>query len=157
MHLSFVKNTDFFYDSTANIRHCTNGANVKLFPTRYEILNSQPQYIHMHWILLIIAGLFEVGFTTCLGKANESQGAAFIAWIIGFFISLSISMLLLYKATTGMGAVPLGSGYAVWTGIGAVGTVLVGIFFFQEPVSFWRIFFIFTLIGSVVGLKLVSH
>lgn len=111
----------------------------------------------MNWIVLIIAGLFEVGFTTCLGKANQSTGAAFVLWILGFFISLSVSMYLLYRATTGPGAIPLGSGYAVWTGIGAVGTVLMGIFFFKEPVTFWRIFFIFTLIGSVVGLKLVSH
>lgn len=111
----------------------------------------------MHWILLIIAGLFEVGFTTCLGKANQSSGSTFTLWIAGFFLSLSLSMYLLYKATSGVDAVPLGSGYAVWTGIGAVGTVLVGILFFKEPVTFWRIFFIFTLIGSVVGLKMVSH
>lgn len=111
----------------------------------------------MNWILLIIAGLFEIGFTTCLGKANQSSGSAFALWIAGFFISLSLSMYLLYRATSGAGAVPLGSGYAVWTGIGAVGTVLVGIFFFKEPVTFWRLFFIFTLIGSVVGLKMVAH
>jgi len=111
----------------------------------------------MNWLLLIIAGLFEVGFTTCLGKANQSEGSSFALWITGFFVSLSLSMYLLYKATSGAGAVPLGSGYAVWTGIGAVGTVLVGILFFKEPVTFWRVFFIFTLIGSVVGLKMVSH
>lgn len=104
-----------------------------------------------------MAGLFEVGFTTCLAKANESSGNAFVYWIGGFFASLSLSMYLLYRATSGSGAVPLGSGYAVWTGIGAVGTVLVGIFFFKEPVTFWRLFFIVTLIGSVLGLKLVSH
>jgi quaternary ammonium compound-resistance protein SugE len=119
----------------------------------FAILNTR----QMNWILLIIAGLCEVGFTTCLGKANQSEGNTFAFWITGFFLSLTLSMYLLYKATSGLNAVPLGSGYAVWTGIGAVGTVLVGILFFKEPVTFWRVFFIFTLIGSVVGLKLVSH
>ena len=111
----------------------------------------------MNWIILIIAGLFEVGFTTCLGKANQSSGSAFTFWILGFFVSLSLSMYLLYRATSGADALPLGTAYGVWTGIGAVGTVLVGVLFFREPVTFWRLFFIFTLIGSVVGLKMVSH
>jgi len=51
---------------------------------------------------------------------------------------------------------PIGTAYAVWTGIGAVGTVLVGIIFFREPATFWRLFFITTLIASIVGLKFVS-
>ena len=51
---------------------------------------------------------------------------------------------------------PMGTAYAVWTGIGAVGTVIIGIVFFKEPVSFGRLFFIFTLIVSIVGLKVVS-
>ncbi len=106
----------------------------------------------MSWILLIIAGLFEVGFTTCLGKAREA-GNNTVAWMIGFFICLSISMFLLYKATQ---TLPLGTAYAVWTGIGAVGTVLIGIFFFKEPADFWRLFFITLLIGSIIGLKAVS-
>ncbi|MNL72813.1 Multidrug resistance protein YkkD [compost metagenome] len=63
-------------------------------------------------------------------------------------------MLLLIKATQ---TLPLGTAYAVWTGIGAVGTVLIGIFVFKDPTNFWRLFFIFTLIGSIVGLKMVSH
>ena len=107
----------------------------------------------MNWLLLIIAGLFEVGFTTCLGKVKTTTGTTATLWMVGFFISLSISMYLLYKATQ---TLPLGTAYAVWTGIGAVGTVLVGIFFFKEPADFWRLFFIFTLIGSIVGLKFVS-
>ncbi len=108
----------------------------------------------MNWTLLIIAGLFEVGFATCLGKAKETSGSESAMWIGGFFICLSISMYLLYRATL---VLPIGTSYAVWTGIGAVGTVLVGIFFFKEPVDFWRIFFISTLIASIVGLKVVSH
>lgn len=107
----------------------------------------------MNWILLIIAGLFEVGFATCLGKAKETTGMTSTLWMVGFFIALSISMALLYKAAQ---TLPIGTAYAVWTGIGAVGTVLVGIFVFKEPATFWRLFFLFTLIASIIGLKFVS-
>ncbi|MBA4145041.1 MAG: QacE family quaternary ammonium compound efflux SMR transporter [Azospira oryzae] len=108
----------------------------------------------MNWIILVIAGLFEVGFTTCLGKAKETQGTTSVLWIIGFFVSLTVSMYLLYRATL---TLPMGTAYAVWTGIGAVGTVIIGVIFFKEPADFWRLFFITTLIGSIVGLKFVSH
>jgi quaternary ammonium compound-resistance protein SugE len=106
----------------------------------------------MNWLMLVIAGLFEVGFATCLGKARET-GSNTMGWMIGFFVCLSVSMFLLYKATQ---TLPIGTAYAVWTGIGAVGTVLMGIFFFKEPADFWRIFFITMLIGSIIGLKAVS-
>jgi|SRR6187402_2191986 len=107
----------------------------------------------MNWLLLIIGGLFEVGFATCLGKAKETSGITATLWLVGFFVCLAISMVLLYKASQ---TLPIGTAYAVWTGIGAVGTVLVGIFLFKEPADFWRVFFITTLIASIVGLKLVS-
>jgi quaternary ammonium compound-resistance protein SugE len=106
----------------------------------------------MNWILLIIAGLFEVGFASCLGKARE-PGSNTALWMTGFLLCLAISMLLLYKASQ---TLPIGTAYAVWTGIGAAGTVLMGIFFFQEPADFWRLFFITLLIGSIIGLKVVS-
>jgi quaternary ammonium compound-resistance protein SugE len=108
----------------------------------------------MNWIILIIAGLFEVGFASCLAKAKQTTGMTSTMWMVGFFISLSISMFLLYKATQ---TLPIGTAYAVWTGIGAVGTVIVGIIIFKEPADFWRLFFISTLIGSIIGLKFVSH
>lgn len=108
----------------------------------------------MNWLLLVIAGLFEVGFASCLGKAKETSGSVALWWIGGFFLCLSISMYLLYLATK---TLPIGTAYAVWTGVGAVGTVLVGIFIFKEPATFWRIFFIITLIGSIIGLKFVSN
>lgn len=108
----------------------------------------------MHWLTLLIAGLFEIGFTFCLGKAKEATGTASYMWIGGFFLSLSISMYLLYRVTQ---VLPIGTAYAVWTGIGAVGTVLVGILFFKEPADFWRLFFITTLIASIIGLKIFSH
>ena len=108
----------------------------------------------MNWLILIIAGLFEVGFATCLGKAKETTGNTSLMWMAGFFVCLSISMTLLYKATQSL---PIGTAYAVWTGIGAIGTVLVGIFLFKEPAHFWRLFFLFTLIASIIGLKFVSN
>lgn len=108
----------------------------------------------MNWILLIIAGLFEVLFAACLGKAKETTGIEATYWYIAFFVALSISMVLLVKVSQ---TLPIGTTYAVWTGIGAVGTVLVGILIFKEPATFWRIFFLFTLISSIIGLKFVSN
>src|SRR5690606_21890775 len=102
---------------------------------------------------LIIAGCFEVLFTSSLGIAKEATGTDAYLWYTVFFISLVVSMALLMKATQ---TLPLGTAYAVWTGIGAVGTVLIGIFIFNDPTTFWRIFFITTLIGSIIGLKMVS-
>jgi quaternary ammonium compound-resistance protein SugE len=94
-----------------------------------------------------------VGFTTCLSKAKEASGAAYAFWLTGFFIFMSLSMYLLYKASQ---TLPMGTAYAVWTGIGAAGTALIGILFFKEPAGLWRMFFITTLIGSIIGLKYVS-
>ncbi|MNV39252.1 Quaternary ammonium compound-resistance protein SugE [compost metagenome] len=108
----------------------------------------------MNWIVLIVAGLFEVAFASCLEKARISTGNAVYWWYTGFFISITVSMLLLMKAIQ---TLPIGTAYAVWTGIGAVGTVLVGIFIFKEPISFWKLFFIVTLVGSIIGLKAVAH
>ncbi|HAY35325.1 MAG TPA: multidrug efflux SMR transporter [Ignavibacteria bacterium] len=108
----------------------------------------------MNWIILITAGLFEVAFAFCLGKAKESTGNEMQLWYTGFFITLSISMGLLMKATQ---TLPIGTAYAVWTGIGAAGSVLIGILVFKEPATFLRIFFLITLIGSIIGLKSVSH
>ena len=87
----------------------------------------------MYWILLIIAGLFEVAFTFCLGKGKETQGTTMYLWYGGFLLCTFISMSLLMKVSQHL--------------------PLVGIWFFKEPASFWRLFFLTTLIGSVVGLK----
>lgn len=108
----------------------------------------------MNWITLIIAGLFEVAFAFCLGKAKETTGNEMILWYAGFLLALCLSMVLLIKATQ---TLPIGTAYAVWTGIGAVGTALVGIFVFKEPATFLRLLFLTTLIGSIIGLKAVSH
>jgi len=108
----------------------------------------------MNWIILIIAGLFEVAFTSSLGKAKASTGIEMYFWYGAFLFSLVASMLLLMRATQ---TLPLGTAYAVWTGIGAVGTALVGIFVFNEPANWGRLFFMATLIGSIIGLKSMSH
>lgn len=108
----------------------------------------------MNWIVLIFAGLFEVAFAFCLGKAKGSSGNEMYLWYAGFVLALFISMSLLIKATQSL---PIGTAYAVWTGIGAVGTVLVGILVFKEPATFWRILFLTSLVGSIIGLKVVSN
>ena len=108
----------------------------------------------MNWILLILAGCLELVFTFCLGKINRVFGMEKYVWSFVLLVSLCVSMLLLIKVTK---TLPVGTAYAIWTGIGAAGTVLIGIFFFKEPVSVGRLFFIFTLICSIIGLKLVSH
>lgn len=104
----------------------------------------------MAWIYLIIAGCFEVGFTTCL-KLSENFTRNW--WTAGFFVCISLSFHFLNKAIQ---TIPIGTGYAVWTGIGAAGTVILGIFFFKESADLWRLFFLFTLVASILGLKLVS-
>ncbi|MBQ9465979.1 MAG: multidrug efflux SMR transporter [Muribaculaceae bacterium] len=107
----------------------------------------------MNWIILIIAGLCEVAFTYCLGRAKGVIGMQWWLWTGGFAFFYVLSAVLLAKATQSL---PIGTAYAVWTGIGAVGAVLVGIIFFREPTSLWRLFFLTTLILSIVGLKTVS-
>lgn len=108
----------------------------------------------MNWFILIIAGFFEVAFAFCLGKAKEATGQEMYLWYVGFLVTLGISMVLLVKATQ---TLPIGTAYAVWTGIGAVGTVLVGIFIFKEPTNILRVLFLSTLIASIIGLKVVSN
>ena len=107
----------------------------------------------MSWVYLVIAGLLEIGFTTCMGKIRETSGSLMYVWGIAFLTCMVGSMFCLQKA---LSEIPLGTAYAVWTGIGVVVTVLVGIIYFKEPTAFWRLFFVFTLIGSIIGLKVVS-
>lgn len=108
----------------------------------------------MNWILLFLAGLFEVSLAFCLGKTKATTGTEFYLWGTGFLLSTVLSMYLLAKAIQ---TLPIGTAYAVWTGIGAVGTVIIGILVFKEPAPPLRLFFIFTLIASIIGLKLVTN
>lgn len=107
----------------------------------------------MSWIILILAGLMEVGFTFCLGKTKTATGHELTMWWIGFLSALALSMFLMSKAAERL---PIGTVYPVWTGIGAVGSVVVGIIFFNEPATIWRIVFISTLILSIIGLKVLG-
>ncbi|ROH88223.1 QacE family quaternary ammonium compound efflux SMR transporter [Pseudomethylobacillus aquaticus] len=104
----------------------------------------------MSWLLLLLAGLFEVGFTTCL---KLSDGFTRLWPTLGFVVFAAISFWLLTRATA---TIPLGTAYAVWTGIGALGTVIVGIVAFGDPAGTLRMLFLLLLIASIIGLKLVS-
>ena len=108
----------------------------------------------MAWFLLLLGGACEVGFTTCL-QASDNLTNWTKNWLpaVGFFVLLAMSMYFLNEAAK---QIPMGTCYAVWTGIGAAGTAAVGIMFYQEPATVLRLFFIFTLIASIVGLKMVS-
>ena len=104
----------------------------------------------MAWIWLILGGLFEVGFTTSLRFVDGFRN---LPWTIAFLVSVTISMLLLQLAAR---TIPMGTAYAVWAGIGAVGTVLVGIAFYDEPSSLIRIMLIFAIVAAIAGLKLTA-
>ena len=98
----------------------------------------------------MLAGLLEVGFTTAL---RLSEGFSRLGPSLAFLTCAALSFLSLQKAT---GEIPLGTAYAVWVGIGAVGTLLVGVALFNEPVSVPRFVFLGTLVGSIIGLRLFS-
>lgn len=107
----------------------------------------------MNWFLLVVSGCIELVFTFCLNKVSKTVGLEKGLWCIGTASAIALSLFLVTKV---LKTLPIGTAYAVWTGIGAVGTVLMGILFFKESVSFGRLFFIFTLIVSIIGLKVVS-
>lgn len=102
----------------------------------------------MAWALLILGGMFEIGFTTSLRFVDGFRN---VPWTIAFLVSVGISMALLeYAART----IPMGTAYAVWGGIGAIGTVLVGIYYFDEPASLVRGLLILGIVACIAGLKL---
>lgn len=103
------------------------------------------------WAILILAGCFEISFTTFL---KLSENFTVYRYTAAFAVCAILSFGLLNKAIQ---TIPIGTAYAVWTGIGAAGTVVVGILFFKEPADFWRLFFLVLLIGSIAGLKFVSN
>jgi quaternary ammonium compound-resistance protein SugE len=104
----------------------------------------------MPWLLLIVGGLFEVGFTTCLRFVDGFRN---LPWTLGFLVSVTLSMGLLERAARD---IPMGTAYAIWGGIGAAGTVLVGILWFGEPVTSVRILLLLALIACIVGLRLTA-
>ena len=110
----------------------------------------------INWIFLIIGGMFEAGFAMSLGKMQHTSGTEKWLWFASFIVCVSLSMGLLYLAMGGKKPIPTGTAYAVWAGIGAVLSVILGIILFSEPVTFWRMFFLTTLIISLIGLQLVT-
>lgn len=101
------------------------------------------------WVYLLIAGLFEVGFTTAMtlsGKGKWLAQAAFVVCII-----LSFTFLQLAIRT-----IPIGIAYAVWTGIGAAGTLAISTLLFKQPITGLQVFFVLLLIAAVAGLKLTG-
>lgn len=108
----------------------------------------------MAWLYLFFGGVFESLFAFSLGKISESEGRETVFWLVSFLIAVGLSMWFLYKAIdAGLG---IGISYAVWGAIGVVGSVLLGYFYFHEPLTFWKIFFLSTLLISVIGLNLSS-
>ena len=105
----------------------------------------------MAWILLIMAGLFEIGWP--LGFKLASMHSKYFIWFIGLSIlSMGLSGYFLYLAQK---SIPIGTAYVIWTGIGAIGTVLLGILFFHDSANIFRLLFLSLILIGIVGLKLV--
>ena len=104
----------------------------------------------MAWFWLIVGGLFEVGFTTSLRFVDGFRN---LPWTLAFLASVAISMGLLELASR---SIPMGTAYAVWGGIGALGTVVVGILWFQEPATTVRVLLILLIVAAIAGLKLTA-
>lgn len=104
----------------------------------------------MAWFYLVLGGLFEVGFTTALRFVDGFRN---VPWTIAFLVSVAISMALLELASR---TIPMGTAYAVWGGIGAVGTVIVGMAFFSEPTELIRVLLILVVVAAIAGLRLVG-
>ena len=106
---------------------------------------------YLAWILLIIAGLFEIGWP--LGFKLASMHSKYFIWFIGLSIlSMGLSGYFLYLAQK---SIPIGTAYVIWTGIGAIGTVLLGILFFHDSANIFRLLFLSLILIGIVGLKLV--
>ena len=104
----------------------------------------------MAWFWLILGGLFEVGFTTSLRYVDWFKN---LPWTMAFLVSVAISMAMLeYAART----IPMGTAYAVWGGIGAIGTVAVGMIWFDEPATTIRLLLILGIVAAIAGLKLTA-
>jgi len=101
----------------------------------------------MAWVWLVIGGLFEVGFTTSLRFVDGFRN---LPWTLAFLVSVAISMALLEFASR---TIPMGTAYAVWGGIGAVGTVAVGIFWFHEPSGTVRLLLILAIVAAIAALR----
>jgi quaternary ammonium compound-resistance protein SugE len=106
----------------------------------------------MAWIYLVVAGIFEWGWPLGL-KLGWTDKGAHLGWITFSILSMAVSGILLLMAQR---IIPMGTAYAVWTGIGAVGTFFIGITVFSEPATIARFFFVGLIIAGILGLKLAS-
>lgn len=104
----------------------------------------------MAWAYLIVGGLFEVGFTTALRFVDGFRNWP---WTLAFLASVAVSMALLELAAR---VIPMGTAYAVWGGIGAVGTVVVGMIWFHEPAAMIRIALILAIVAAIGALRLTA-
>lgn len=104
----------------------------------------------MAWIVLLVAGLFEVGWAVAL---KYTQGFTRLWPTVGFGVSMALSVALLGVA---MKTLPMGTAYAVWTGVGAVGTVILGMILFGESTDTPRLICVGLIVAGIVGLKLVT-
>lgn len=104
----------------------------------------------MAWFDLFIAGIFEVVWSTCL---KYSHGFTNVIFTVLTFIGMGFSFWFLAHAVKSL---PMGTAYAIWTGIGALGAVIVGVILFKEPVTLVRLFFVSMLLTGIIGLKLTS-
>ncbi|HEY5782591.1 MAG TPA: quaternary ammonium compound efflux SMR transporter SugE [Lysobacter sp.] len=104
----------------------------------------------MAWIILVLAGLFEVGWAIGL---KYTEGFTRLWPTVGTVVAMAISLGLLGIA---MKSLPVGTAYAIWVGVGAVGTVILGIVLFQEPVNALRMISVGLIIAGLVGLKLAA-
>lgn len=105
----------------------------------------------MSWFYLIIAAIFEMGWPIGL-KISQTENLRFVGVSLAI-VAMTFSGLFLWLAQR---TIPIGTAYAVWTGLGATGTLLVGIFFFGDSTNFWRLFSAFLIVLGVMGLKLSS-
>lgn len=103
----------------------------------------------MNWIALILAGIFEIGWPLGLKMVQNGDGYKF-GWITLAIASMAVSGVLLFYAQK---TIPIGTAYAIWTGIGAVGTLLIGIFFFGDSANIFRLLSATLIIVGIVGLK----
>lgn len=104
----------------------------------------------MAWFYLLVAGVFEVFWSTCM---KLSEGFSVLKFSVFTVIGMLVSFLFLSQAIK---TLPMGTSYAIWTGIGALGAVIAGIFLFKEAVTPARIFFIILLLAGIIGLKVTS-
>jgi quaternary ammonium compound-resistance protein SugE len=104
----------------------------------------------MAWVWLILGGLFEIGFTTSLRFVDGFRN---LPWTLAFLASVGVSMALLELAAR---QIPMGTAYAVWGGIGAVGTVMVGMVWFDEPATTVRLLLILAIVAAIAGLRLTA-